>query len=95
MSCFLFYFLIAAEARSNIVAMSAEWIHNGTLLDFPARLYTVQRLAEWANMLGYNDLPAKLTSLAAHFEQYSSLVEKSCNEQRLECSSFYPFLPLE
>ncbi|KAK6046900.1 hypothetical protein COOONC_15592, partial [Cooperia oncophora] len=71
-----------SEAQTALIAMSTEWISNASLLDYSIRIKSVHCLAEWAELLGYNSVSLQLHSMAAHFEQYTPVVEQSLREAR-------------
>ncbi|KHJ98126.1 hypothetical protein OESDEN_01897 [Oesophagostomum dentatum] len=74
-----------ADSATSLSAMAAEWITNGTLLDYCMRIRSVRILAKWAALLGKSSLGSHLGSIAAHFEQYLPLVEQKLKEARKIC----------
>ncbi|WKX90319.1 hypothetical protein Q1695_009285 [Nippostrongylus brasiliensis] len=71
-----------AGADNALIAMSTEWITNASLLDYNVRLRSIRCLAEWAKLLGRQQLSEQLLSVSGHFEQYLPLVEESLRQAR-------------
>ncbi|VDP37850.1 unnamed protein product [Heligmosomoides polygyrus] len=70
------------DAQNGLIAMATEWVTNASLLDYAARIRSVHCLAEWAKLLGHCSVSLHLHSIAAHYEQYLSVVEASLREAR-------------
>ncbi|CAB3406564.1 unnamed protein product [Caenorhabditis bovis] len=70
------------EAETSIVAMSIEWMHNSTLIDFGTRVRSVESLSKWATIIGKMELSAKLLSASRHFEMFVESVEKRLKAAR-------------
>ncbi|KAK0425090.1 hypothetical protein QR680_009022 [Steinernema hermaphroditum] len=81
----------------DILAMMIEWIQNGSLMDYSARLQSVRIVAACARsspkchvMISDSKFPDKAESIARHFEQFVSVVKthldgaKSPIEQQLK-----------
>ncbi|VDL75370.1 unnamed protein product [Nippostrongylus brasiliensis] len=71
-----------AGADNALIAMSTEWITNASLLDYNVRLRSIRCLAEWAKLLGRQQLSEQLLSVSGHFEQYLPSVEESLRQAR-------------
>ncbi|PAV56425.1 hypothetical protein WR25_12689 [Diploscapter pachys] len=72
----------SSKLDEQLIAMSTNWIHDATIVDFETRILTTKCLAEWANRQGFSKTALHLHSLAAHFSLYESVVNKKLSSVR-------------
>ncbi|CAI5447894.1 unnamed protein product [Caenorhabditis angaria] len=75
-------FSISENEEEKIVAMSIEWMHNSTLVDFEIRVKSIENLGKWAKLTGKLHLSEWLTSASRHFSIFVPKIEERLRRAR-------------
>lgn len=71
-----------SDMEAAIIAMSIEWMHNATVVDFATRVETVESLSRWARIIGKKQLATQLEAASRHFGIFVEQVEQRLKDVR-------------